>query len=65
MEALTAFVRARTARLAVDQGLGPETLYEPVPATITLSGVPVGFPVSGFLQATEDGEATWSHPSGR
>jgi 23S rRNA (uracil1939-C5)-methyltransferase len=58
MEALTAFCeRHRLARLSIDQGLGPETLFEPAPATITLSGVPVGFPVAGFLQATEDGEA--------
>jgi 23S rRNA (uracil1939-C5)-methyltransferase len=58
MEALTAFCeRKGLARLSVDHGLGPETLYEPVPATITLSGVPVVFPVGGFLQATEDGEA--------
>jgi 23S rRNA (uracil1939-C5)-methyltransferase len=58
MEALTAFCgRNRLARLSIDQGLGPETLYEPVPATITLSGIPVTFPVGGFLQATEDGEA--------
>lgn len=57
MEALTAFCeRNRLARFSMDQGLGPETLYEPVPATITLSGVPVTFPVGGFLQATEDGE---------
>ena len=57
MEALTAFCEAhRLARLSMDQGLGPETLYQPVPATVTLSGVPVGFPVGGFLQATEDGE---------
>ena len=45
------------ARLSVDQGLGPETIYEPQPATVTLSGVPVSFPVGGFLQATQDGEA--------
>ena len=45
------------ARLSIDQGLGAETLYEPQPATITLSGVPVHFPVGGFLQATADGEA--------
>ena len=58
MEALTAFCeRNGLARLSIDQGLGPETLYEPVPATITLSGFPVTFPVGGFLQATEDGEA--------
>ena len=58
MEALTVFCdRNRLARLSVDQGLGPETLYEPGPATITLSGTPVTFPVGGFLQATDDGEA--------
>jgi 23S rRNA (uracil1939-C5)-methyltransferase len=58
MEALTAFCeRHRLARLSIDQGVGPETLYEPAQAVITLSGVPVGFPVAGFLQATEDGEA--------
>ncbi len=44
------------ARLAVDSGGGPETVYEPVPATVTLSGVPVAFPPGGFHQATEDGE---------
>ena len=44
------------ARLGVDRGLGPEMLYEPEPATITLSGARVGFPPTSFLQATEDGE---------
>ena len=58
MEALTAFCeRQRLARLSMDQGLGPETLYEPVRATVTLSGTAIHFPVGGFLQATEDGEA--------
>ena len=58
MDALTAFAGAqRVARLSIDQGMGPETLYEPQPATVTLSGVPVVFPHGGFLQATEDGEA--------
>jgi 23S rRNA (uracil1939-C5)-methyltransferase len=58
IEALTSFAaEQRLARLSLDQGLGPEAIYEPEPATITLSGVPVGFPVGGFLQATEDGEA--------
>ena len=57
MEALTAFCEEhRLARLSIDQGLGPESLYEPVPATITLSRTPVTFPVGGFLQATADGE---------
>jgi len=57
MEALTAFCKQnRLARLSIDQGLGPEALYEPVSATITLSGTAVVFPVGGFLQATGDGE---------
>jgi 23S rRNA (uracil1939-C5)-methyltransferase len=59
MEALTAFGDLhRLARLSIDQGLGPETLYEPAPVTVALSRVPVSFPVGGFLQATKDGEAT-------
>jgi 23S rRNA (uracil1939-C5)-methyltransferase len=58
IERLTSFASAhRLARLSIDRGLGPETMYEPQVATITLSGVPVAFPVGGFLQATEDGEA--------
>jgi 23S rRNA (uracil1939-C5)-methyltransferase len=58
IEALTRLAAGHgLARLAVDQGLGPESLYEPMPATVTLSGVAVSFPVGGFLQATEDGEA--------
>ena len=58
IEALGDFCAAQgLARLSLDRGLGPETLYEPVPATITLSAVPVPFPVGAFLQATADGEA--------
>jgi 23S rRNA (uracil1939-C5)-methyltransferase len=58
IEALTAFASARRlARLSLDRGIGPEILYEPEPATVTLSGKPVAFPVGGFLQATADGEA--------
>jgi 23S rRNA (uracil1939-C5)-methyltransferase len=45
------------ARLSVDDGYGAETRYEPVPVTVTLSGVPVVLPTGAFLQATEDGEA--------
>ena len=57
IQALTEFAgQQQLARLAVDGGNGPETVYEPVPATITLSGVAVGFPTGAFLQATEDGE---------
>lgn len=57
MEALTAFCESqRLARLSIDQGFGGETIYEPNPATVSLSGVPVAFPIGGFLQATADGE---------
>ncbi|MEO5494888.1 MAG: class I SAM-dependent RNA methyltransferase [Sphingomonas sp.] len=45
------------ARLAVDDGMGPETRWEPEPVTVTLGGVPVPFPHGAFLQATADGDA--------
>ena len=58
VETLTAFCeRHRLARLGIDEGYGPETRFEPRPATISLGGVGVGFPSGSFLQATEDGEA--------
>jgi 23S rRNA (uracil1939-C5)-methyltransferase len=58
IETLTDFcTQQQLARLSLDQGLGPETFYEPVPVTATLSGTPVPFPVGAFLQATADGEA--------
>lgn len=44
------------ARLSIDQGLGPETLFEPLPVTVTLSGVAVSLPEGAFLQATADGQ---------
>jgi 23S rRNA (uracil1939-C5)-methyltransferase len=47
----------RLARLAIDSGDGPEDRWAPDPATVTLSGVPVGLPHAAFLQATRDGEA--------
>lgn len=51
------FARAEElARLTIDQGYGPETLWEPEPATVTLAGVPVTLPPSAFLQATADAE---------
>jgi len=57
LEALIEFAGAHgLSRLSVDTGEGPETIFEPRPATVTLSGVPVGFPAGGFLQATADGE---------
>ncbi|MEO8175588.1 MAG: class I SAM-dependent RNA methyltransferase, partial [Sphingomicrobium sp.] len=58
IERLTDFCTGHPlARMSLDQGLGPETFYEPEPVTVTLSGRPVPFPVGGFLQATADGEA--------
>ena len=57
-EALTAFAREhRLARLAVDDGFGAQTLWEPEPVTVTLGGIPVPLPHGAFLQATEEGEA--------
>jgi 23S rRNA (uracil1939-C5)-methyltransferase len=57
IETLTAFATdQQLARLSIDSGIGSETLYEPRPATVTLSGVAVSFPVGAFLQATQDGE---------
>ena len=47
----------RLARLAIDDGMGPQTLWEPEPVTATLGGVAVGLPHGAFLQATADGEA--------
>ncbi len=58
IEALTSFCEEhRLARFSLDHGLGPETVYEPDPATVTLSGSAVPLPVGAFLQATQDGEA--------
>jgi 23S rRNA (uracil1939-C5)-methyltransferase len=57
-EAIIAFCQDhRIARFAIDDGLGPETRWEPEPVTVTLGGVPVPFPHGGFLHATKDGEA--------
>ena len=59
IERLTSFAMDhQLARLGIDRGVGPDTLYEPTPATVTLSGISVAFPHGGFLQATEDGERT-------
>ena len=44
------------ARLTLDQGYGPESLWEPEPVTVSLAGVSVPFPPGSFLQATLDGE---------
>jgi 23S rRNA (uracil1939-C5)-methyltransferase len=56
-EAALDFAREHAlARLTIDQGYGPETLWEPEPVTVTLAGVPVGLPPGAFLQATQDAE---------
>lgn len=57
-EAALDFARdQRLARLSIDQGYGPETVWEPEPATVTLAGVPVTLPPGAFLQAAADAEA--------
>jgi len=57
-EAILDFARNHgLARLTLDQGYGPEMLWEPEPVTVNLSGVSVPFPPGAFLQATADGEA--------
>ncbi|MFN3863125.1 MAG: class I SAM-dependent RNA methyltransferase [Erythrobacter sp.] len=57
-EAALDFARAQgLARLTIDQGYGPETLWEPEPVTVSLSGVPVSLPPGAFLQATQDAES--------
>ena len=59
IEAITAFCGTNgVARFAIDDGIGPETRWEPAPATITLGGVAVPFPPGSFLQATREGEAS-------
>jgi 23S rRNA (uracil1939-C5)-methyltransferase len=57
-EALGDFAREhRLARLALDDGYGAQTRWEPEPVTVTLGGVPVPLPHGAFLQATAEGEA--------
>ena len=56
-EAMLDFARDHAiARLSLDRGYGPETLWEPEPLTVTLGEVPVPFPHGSFLQPTVDGE---------
>lgn len=57
-EALTEFAqRHGLARLSLDDGLGPQTRWEPAPVTIGLGRAAVPLPHDAFLQATGDGEA--------
>ncbi|MET1110203.1 MAG: class I SAM-dependent RNA methyltransferase, partial [Allosphingosinicella sp.] len=56
--ALGDFAREQNlARLALDDGYGAETRWEPDPVTVTLGGIPVPLPHGAFLQATAEGEA--------
>ncbi|QYJ06197.1 class I SAM-dependent RNA methyltransferase [Qipengyuania flava] len=60
-EALLDFARDNAiARLSLDRGYGPETVWEPEPLTVTLADVPVPFPHGSFLQPTRDGEQVLS-----
>lgn len=52
------------ARLSIDQGNGAETVWEPDPVTVTLSGIPVALSPGSFLQATEDAEARMAADAG-
>lgn len=57
-EAMLDFARELgLARLTLDQGYGPEALWEPEPVTVRLGPVDVPLPPGAFLQATADGEA--------
>lgn len=57
-EALSGFAQDhRLARLAIDDGHGAQTRWEPEPVTIALGGVAVPLPHGAFLQATQEGEA--------
>jgi 23S rRNA (uracil1939-C5)-methyltransferase len=57
-QTLTGFAEIhRLARLALDDGYGAQSRWEPEPVTATLGGVPVPLPHGAFLQATADGEA--------
>lgn len=56
-EAMLDFARDQhLARLTLDQGFGPEALWEPEPVTVSIAGISVGYPAGTFLQATQDGE---------
>jgi 23S rRNA (uracil1939-C5)-methyltransferase len=57
-EAMLEFCRDQgLARMTLDQGYGPEAVWEPEPVTVSLAGVSVDYPAGAFLQATADGEA--------
>lgn len=47
----------RLARFVIDQGDGPETLWQPDPPTVRFGGIAVEVPVFAFLQPTVVGQA--------
>jgi len=47
----------RVARLAIDQGDGLETVWQPEPPTVRFGDIPVEVPPFAFLQATATGQA--------
>lgn len=64
-EAMLAFAQAQMlARVTLDQGFGPDTLWEPEPVTVTFGDTPVALPSGAFLQATRDGEAALAAAAG-
>jgi len=57
-EAMLDFARQQgLARLTLDQGFGPEALWEPEPVSVRLGPASAPLPPGAFLQATADGEA--------
>ncbi len=57
-EAMLDFARDHSlARLTLDQGYGPEAVWEPEPVTVALFGISVPLPSGAFQQATAHGEA--------
>lgn len=55
-EALALAQSCQLARLGLDLGYGPETVWEPEPLTVTLGRQAVSLPPGTFLQPTADGE---------
>lgn len=64
-EAVSGFAREHgLARVSIDQGYGPETVWEPEPVSVTLAGLQVAMPPGSFLQATPDAEARMIEDAG-
>jgi 23S rRNA (uracil1939-C5)-methyltransferase len=56
-EAIGRFAESQgLARLAIDDGHGAQTRWEPEPVTVALGGLAVPLPHGAFLQATREGE---------